>query len=101
MGPSHVENVMDLACRTALVRQGVAHVTMPVDMQSLPLNADRRSERNVRDYVSTLEPGSTKFPAKAQVEYAAKILNEGQKICILAGRGALNAKSELAAGQNG
>src|SRR4051812_37961102 len=31
MGPAHVQNIMELACRTALVRKGVAHVTMPVD----------------------------------------------------------------------
>src|ERR1700760_2238143 len=34
MGPTHVENVVDLACRTALSYHGVAHVTVPVDMQS-------------------------------------------------------------------
>jgi pyruvate dehydrogenase (quinone)/pyruvate oxidase len=31
MGPSHVENVVDLACRTAPTYHGVAHVTIPVD----------------------------------------------------------------------
>src|SRR5712672_1285308 len=40
MGPAHVENVMQLACRTAASRRGVAHVTIPVDMQSLPLKSD-------------------------------------------------------------
>src|SRR5947199_3318260 len=52
MGPAHVENVMELACRTALARRGVAHVTMPVDMQSLPLKSDARSARNVKHHVS-------------------------------------------------
>src|SRR5215470_7110855 len=33
MGAAHVENVTELACRTALVRRGVAHITMPVDLQ--------------------------------------------------------------------
>src|SRR4030081_3764517 len=47
MGPSHVENVVDLACRTALTYHGVAHVTIPVDMQEM--KADKlRSKRNVR-----------------------------------------------------
>src|ERR1700744_6075674 len=27
MGPAHVENIVELACRTALVRRGPAHVT--------------------------------------------------------------------------
>src|SRR3982750_2626257 len=33
MGPAHVEPVADLACRTALGYHGVAHVTIPSDVQ--------------------------------------------------------------------
>src|SRR6184192_996597 len=33
MGPTHVENITDLACRTALAYHGVAHITIPVDLQ--------------------------------------------------------------------
>src|SRR5438477_4018202 len=33
MGPTHVENVAHLACRTALSRRGVAHLNFPVDLQ--------------------------------------------------------------------
>src|SRR5213082_312519 len=45
MGPTHVENVVDLACRTALTYHGVAHVTIPVDVQEM--KADKlRSKRN-------------------------------------------------------
>src|ERR687887_742014 len=29
MGPNHVENVVELACRTALAYRGVAHITVP------------------------------------------------------------------------
>ena len=35
MGPAHVENLVDVACRTALSYQGVAHITFPVDLQSV------------------------------------------------------------------
>src|SRR5690606_4895750 len=37
MGPMHVEPITHLACRTALAYRGVSHITMPVDMQSLPI----------------------------------------------------------------
>src|ERR1051326_7165786 len=47
MGPHHVENVVGLACRTALAYRGVAHVTVPVDMQSQPVSAVKHSERNI------------------------------------------------------
>src|SRR5437588_6997702 len=33
MGPTHVENVTDLACRTALAYRGVAHIGFPLDLQ--------------------------------------------------------------------
>src|SRR5580765_6639132 len=33
MGASHVENVTDLACRTALLYRGVSHISFPVDLQ--------------------------------------------------------------------
>src|SRR5256885_12841051 len=33
MGAAHAQNVVELACRTALARRGVAHVTIPVDIQ--------------------------------------------------------------------
>src|SRR5215470_13291442 len=52
MGPTHVENVVELACRTALAYRGVAHVTMPVDMQSTPVGSSPRSERNIAGHVS-------------------------------------------------
>src|ERR671925_842609 len=32
MGPDHVENVAELACRTALAYRGVSHITIPVDL---------------------------------------------------------------------
>src|SRR5947207_12426988 len=35
MGPTHIENVTHLACRTALLYRGVSHVTIPVDVQDM------------------------------------------------------------------
>src|SRR3954467_5331250 len=37
MGPDHTEAVVDLACRTAIAYRGVAHITMPVDVQDKPV----------------------------------------------------------------
>src|SRR5882672_7930550 len=45
MGPSHVESVTNLACRTALAYRGVAHLTFPVDIQEMAAGA-LRSKRN-------------------------------------------------------
>ena len=97
MGPTHVQNVVELACRTALTRRGVAHVTMPVDTQSQPLSAGMRSARNVPDHVSEVLAVSARLPAEQQLVQAAHILNGGRKIAILAGQGALDASRQLAA----
>jgi pyruvate dehydrogenase (quinone) len=52
MGPQHVENVADLACRTALAYRGVSHITMPVDIQSLEAKRIKPSKRNVPHHTS-------------------------------------------------
>ena len=75
MGPAHVENVMELACRTAFARRGVSHVTMPVDMQSMPLKSDTRSSRNVKHHVSMVSASGAPVPAEAELQQAADILN--------------------------
>jgi pyruvate dehydrogenase (quinone) len=95
MGPTHVENVMELACRTALAYRGVAHVTVPVDVQTQPVKQSLRSERNIPHHVSDLMAESAHAPTEAQLRAAAEILNAGKKVAILAGRGALGAAAEL------
>src|SRR4051812_46481632 len=97
MGPAHVENVIELACRTALAYRGVSHVTMPVDMQSQPAKSAPRSERNLPQHVSDVMAEGAHLPSDDQLLRAIRILNDGKKICILAGRGAIGAANELAA----
>src|SRR5947209_4783867 len=97
MGPAHVENTVNLACRAAIANAGPAHITMPVDMQSLPLKSDTPSERNISHHVSAVRAGIAATPPGDMLDRAAAILNEGEKVCILAGRGALRARDELAA----
>ncbi len=53
MGPAHVENVTDLACRTALAYRGVAHINFPVDIQEHGSKEERASKRNVPHHTST------------------------------------------------
>ena len=95
MGAAHVENALNLACRATLSGRGPSHLTMPVDLQSLPMKSDARSERNVPEHVSTARAHAAVTPPEAALAKAVAILNEGKKICILAGRGALDAKGEL------
>ena len=97
MGAAHAENVMELACRTAFARSGPVHVTIANDTQSEPVKADRRSERNIAHHASRQPAFGVTVPPQPALVRAAEILNGAEKICILAGQGALGAQSELAA----
>jgi pyruvate dehydrogenase (quinone) len=94
MGPTHVENVADLACRTALSYRGVAHITFPVDFQEEPAERDR-SKRNVPHHTSDVYARSARLPAQAELQRAAQILNAGKRVAIMAGQGAIGAADEL------
>jgi pyruvate dehydrogenase (quinone)/pyruvate oxidase len=89
MGPAHVEAVANLACRTALAWRGVAHINFPVDVQEQA--CDVRSKRNVPGYSSDVFTTSARMPSEGDVARAAAILNEGRRVAILAGQGALGA----------
>jgi len=95
MGPTHVENVVDLACRTALAYRGVAHICIPVDFQDMEVKDKQRSKRNVAGHSADIYSRSARLPNPADLEHAADILNAGKKVAILAGRGALDATDEL------
>jgi pyruvate dehydrogenase (quinone)/pyruvate oxidase len=95
MGPAHTQNVVELACRMALAYRQPTHVTMPVDIQSMPVGKAHRSERNLADHVSNLFAGSAQLPDEQQLRRAADILNAAKRPFILAGRGAINAGAEL------
>jgi pyruvate dehydrogenase (quinone)/pyruvate oxidase len=96
MGPGHVANVADLACRSALAGRGVAHITIPVDVQSMAVSKDSRSKRNVKGHVAACYNAGAQLPAAEQLKAAADMLNNARKVAILAGRGALGAGDELA-----
>lgn len=95
MGPNHVQNVAELACRTALSYRGVSHITIPVDFQEMTASDLPASKRNRPNHVSDMAARSARLPAESDVQRAAAILNAGKKIAILAGQGALGAHDEL------
>lgn len=97
MGPAHVENVVDLACRTALAQRGVAHVTIPVDVQEKPIDSRRISKRNVPGHSSAAFARSRAVPEEADLARAAALLNASRRVTILAGAGAWGAGRQLEA----
>ncbi|HKV47942.1 MAG TPA: thiamine pyrophosphate-dependent enzyme [Candidatus Acidoferrales bacterium] len=96
MGPTHVQTITEIACRTAETFRGVAHITFPKDLQSMPYDPkQQKSHRNRVNHVSTVHASALTIPPESYLHKAAELLNNEKKICILAGRGALHATDEL------
>jgi pyruvate dehydrogenase (quinone) len=94
MSGPHMESLVDLAIRTALTTRGVAHITIPVDVQVQEVKKGR-SERNPVHHTSAVPAYFEQWPSRVELEHAADLLNRGKKIAILAGQGALHATQEL------
>lgn len=95
MGPSHVEAAAEIACRTALSKRCVAHISIPIDFQLMDVDDAPISKRNSMGITSNTYASSLPYPPYEEIQKAAAILNNGKKIAILAGRGALGASVEL------
>jgi pyruvate dehydrogenase (quinone)/pyruvate oxidase len=94
MGPTHVESLVDLACRTALAYHGVAHLAFPVDVQEMPAQ-EGRSRRNIARHTSDEVARGAQLPSEVDLRRAIDVLDAGRRVAILAGRGALGAGAEL------
>jgi len=94
-GPTHVVNVVDQAFRLAIGRQGVSHITIPTDTQREEISDALRSERNIPGHSAAVSPPLRTLPPRESLIAAAGILNQGRRVAILAGRGALGAGDEL------
>ncbi len=95
MSAAHMENVAHLACRAALTRRGVAHITIPIDVQDEPYERGKASQRNIPGHISDVWASAASIPSQTDLKAAAKLINRGKKIVILAGQGAIHATREL------
>jgi pyruvate dehydrogenase (quinone) len=97
--PVQIPAVTDIAIRTAYARRGVAHITVPNDIQVADAGADpwqhvapASAPKTAAIYLAP--PG---MPSAEDLQRLADFLNDGRKIAILAGAGALHAREELLA----
>ncbi|HEY3741803.1 MAG TPA: thiamine pyrophosphate-dependent enzyme [Bryobacteraceae bacterium] len=93
-GPDHVVNVVDEAIKTALSYRTVTHITIPKDVQDWN-SESKRSAANVPAHSADLFAAAIPVPSQELLTQAAAIINEGSKVVILAGRGCLNARTEI------
>jgi pyruvate dehydrogenase (quinone)/pyruvate oxidase len=101
--PVSIPSLVDIAVRTALSRKGVAHLTFPVDMQEAPADLKPYEGGLGTARVPSTTPLYKRpriVPTDEDLQEAAAVLNEGKKVVILAGVGALDARNEvIAAGE--
>jgi pyruvate dehydrogenase (quinone) len=93
MDKAHVEPTVDLAIHAAMSYRGVAHVTIPADIQDM--EHANRSKRNLAHHSADVLGHGAPTGDLRSLEEAATMLNAGHKVVILAGRGALGATDEL------
>src|SRR5882724_4773484 len=88
--PEQMPRVLEIAMQTAIARRGVSVVALPGDV----------ALRNAVEQEPRLHfppPKPTVCPADDEIEALAKVLNDSEKITILAGAGCAGAHAELIA----
>src|SRR5215510_3717241 len=95
MGPAHVNNVVDEAVKAALSRRGVAHLTIPKDIQDWTADEAERSKANVPRHSADLFAAAFPLPQQQLLDEAAELINSASRVAILAGAGSLGARAEI------
>src|SRR6195952_3560216 len=93
--PSQVRHLVDRAVRIALSERRVTAIILPNDLQEMPYEEPERAHGTLHSGVGWSAPKIV--PYAVDLERAAAVLNEGRRVAILAGAGALEARDELIA----
>ncbi len=91
--PSQVRHLLDRAVRSAVGERRVSALILPNDLQELPYQEPARAHGTVHSGVGYSKPRVLPYPPDLQ--RAADVLNEGKKVAILVGAGALGAADEV------
>jgi pyruvate dehydrogenase (quinone) len=96
MEPAQARHLVDAAVRTALDRKGVTTLIFPNDVQEeKAVESPPRAHGSVYSSVGYSRPRV--LPQDADLQRAADLLNEGQKVAMLIGQGANGAADEVIA----
>jgi pyruvate dehydrogenase (quinone) len=94
MEPSQARQLIDRGIRTALAERGVATLIFPEDVQESPaVPSPPRVHGAVYTSVGYTKPRIV--APDAELDRAAQILNDGQKVAMLIGQGAAEATDEV------
>jgi pyruvate dehydrogenase (quinone) len=93
--PTQMRQLVDLAIRNALAERSVACIIMPKDVQDADaVETPPHQHNTVHTSLGFSKPYI--IPNKEDLQKSADILNEGKKVSILVGAGALHAGKEVA-----
>jgi pyruvate dehydrogenase (quinone) len=97
--PAQLPAVVDIAVRTAYARRGVAHLTLPNDLQVAKAGENPYAEVGPARMPATapIRLSAPGRPSGQDLQQLADVLNAGDRVAILAGAGALHAREELLA----
>ncbi|HEX5452607.1 MAG TPA: thiamine pyrophosphate-requiring protein [Stellaceae bacterium] len=92
--PSQVRQLVDRAVRIAKAERTVTCIIMPNDLQEMDaVETPPRKHGSIITGIGYEAPEV--LPAMREIERAARVLNEGKKVAILVGAGALKATDEV------
>ncbi|MFH8576906.1 thiamine pyrophosphate-requiring protein [Streptomyces zaomyceticus] len=91
--PEQLPNVIDRALRTAYAERTVTAVIVPADVQELEYSPPTHDFKMVPSSLGS--PSYAPVPASADIERAAALLDEGEKVAVLIGQGARGARAEV------
>ncbi len=93
MAPEQAAHLIDRAIRIAKATRSVTCVIVPNDIQEAEYSEPPRAHGAVPSSVGFLEPVIR--PRDEDLRRAADLLNEGEKVAMLVGQGALDAEREV------
>src|SRR4051794_30387034 len=95
MVPAQARHLVDRAVRVALSSRTVTAIIVPNDVQEEPYEDPPRAHGSVFSSPGFHAPRIV--PPQDALQRAAEVLNAGEKVAMLIGRGALGAQAEVAA----
>ncbi len=114
--PTQIYNLVDTACRTALAKRTVAHISFPIDRQvaegkvefDVHHGGPAKSPAQVASFppefyshnggpgrATDIYKGLYPAPTEEILRQAAEVFNAGKKVALLVGHGALHAGPEV------
>ena len=94
MTPAQVRHLVDRAMRIARDRRAVTCIIFPNDVQDMPaVEAPPHKHGTVHSGIG--RTGVSLVPREEDLQRAARVLNEGERVALLVGAGALHATDEV------